>query len=200
MQGFKDLIKLLKPSLKQLGFSNRGPFFYLHKEHYWGIIGLQKSDESTATQIIYTINIGVCSQTITDFNESLKSDIKPDFDLCQWKIRIGDLIAQGEDIWWKIDERTNLDKVYQEVGNLLINTVLPEMQKYMSDERLMNLWLAKNSPGLTDVQRQINLCILLKKFAKMDQLKEVLARLEHQTEGSSSSSLVSYVKKSLFNY
>lgn len=194
---FKELIQAIGITLQNHEFKRYGNSFYQRKTDNWGLIEFQKSTRSTKFEILFTINIGICSEAIKQFRDSDQINQKPSFDECQWKIRIGTLIANNEDKWWAINDLTNTSQLVDEIQSHLINIVLPEMQNNMTDEQLMTLWLSGKSQGLTEVERLVNLCILLKKFGMHDQLAITLAQLEQTTAGKASASMVKVIKQQL---
>jgi hypothetical protein len=50
-----------------------------------------------------------------------------------------------------------------------------------TDEQLSNEWLSGKSPGLTDIQRLINLSILLRSMGDIDSLLDVYKELKEKS-------------------
>ena len=103
--------------------------------------------------------------------------------------RLGHLLPEHRDIWWSIDADTSLEDLGQEIQRTLIELAIPELERYMCDEALRDLWLSGISPGLTDFQRLMNVSVLLKMLGPEDALPTVLEDLRRVSAGKPSAAV-----------
>lgn len=185
-QTYKELLKAFNLVLKEHGFSRKGNSFHVLRQGNWGLINFQKSRKSNAFTIIFTINIGVCSKKLLKFFTTEQVDKPPSIEDCQWRERLGFLLSEQQDKWWTVDNKITLDNLVEEIRNLLYEIAIPIIERYIHDERLRDLWLTGKSPGLTDVQRLLNLSVLLRAVGPVDRLKPVLEELAKISEGKPS--------------
>lgn len=179
---FRDVLKGVAIVLKEHGYSRKGNTFYIRKEGNWGLVNLQKSRKSSAPNEIFTINLGVCLQILVDFFAPEKIDEKPQIEDCHWRQRIGFLLPGHNDKWWSVTNETSIEQLVPEIQDCLLNSGVPEIDKLIGNEGLQSLWLSGQSPGLTDVQRLMNLSVLLKTSGASSQLETVLHQLEKVSE------------------
>lgn len=158
---FQELLISIRDSLTVLGFERRGSTFYTQAEGNWGLIGIQKSLKSAPTEILFTVNLGVCSTELQRF-EGKKDDKRPVADDCQWRCRLGFLLPENEDVWWRIGSNTSISHLSAEIIGKLVGVAVPAILGHISDEALITEWLAGRSDGLTEFQRYIFLTALLK--------------------------------------
>jgi hypothetical protein len=169
-------MKRVEIEMKALGFKKRGSNFLIDSSDNFGIISFQKSRHSSQEHLLFTIEIGVCSKKLLDFLNPRFLN-KPSIENCHWRERIGFLMKEPHDHWWKIDELTDLDNVYSEIQELLLQKGVPEIFKHISDENLERIWLSGTSNGLTEFERLIYLTSLLKIYNRSN-LKEVAMALK----------------------
>jgi hypothetical protein len=183
MDAFLEVIENIDPVLKECGYSRKGNTFYIRQLENWGLINFQKSRKSSASNVIFTINLGTCSKLLIEFFTPEKINEKPSVEDCHWRQRIGMLLPGHCDKWWSITNQTSTEQLIQEIQDCLRNKGIPEIERYMANEQLQSLWLSGQSPGLTDIQRLMNLSVLLKASGATDQLELVLHQLERLLEG-----------------
>lgn len=177
MDHYKSLIAGLTPFLKILGYSKSGDSFFHNQEGNTGILNFQKSRSTTSNYTLFTINLGVYSGALKIFdNFEIKS--KPTISDCHWRKRIGYLMPDKLDYWWKIDDTTSLNKLTAEILDILKEHAVPEIEKYISNESLENSWMNGDSEGITEQQMYLYLIALLKSHnssvlqRKVTELKE----------------------------
>lgn len=149
--------------LKPLGFTRKeNRFFLINSDGNFGIIDFQRSNVNKGeSNFSFTINLGVHSISVPKFYNESQSEI-PKIEDCHWRKRIGQLFGSGEDYWWQVDNSTNLNELVNKIRIILINKAIPELISNISDEGLKKFWLNGYSSGITEVERFINLTILLK--------------------------------------
>jgi len=179
METYKKIISSVSIVLKEFGFNRKKENFILKKNNNIGIVNFQKSRDSTASTILFTINIGVYIHSLSMFN-NMDMDNDPVIDGCQWKERINPL----NESWWKIDEKIDIEKVTNEVINVLKTVAIPNIEKNIVDENLEKRWQSGLSGGLSEQQRQLYLIALLKANNR-DGWKHLLEHLLNYSKGKS---------------
>lgn len=157
------LINEFAAVLKPLGFKRKeNRFFLINNDGNFGIIDFQKSKVSNVeSNFSFTINLGVYSISIPKFYNESQSEI-PKIEDCHWRKRIGQLFGSKEDYWWQVNNSTNLNELVNEIKIVLTDKAIPELISNISDMDLKKSWLNGYSSGITEVERYINLTILLK--------------------------------------
>ncbi|MCW5967908.1 MAG: DUF4304 domain-containing protein [Blastocatellales bacterium] len=188
----KLLSNAVTPALKTRGWARKQQTFFLKKGENWGIINFQKSRRSSKDKIIFTINIGVASGLLLRFLSGKKDNEKPKLSDCHWKCRIGILLPGKEDKWWIIDTNTAPESLDGEILGCLTDLAVPEIETYLSDDSLKDLWLSGCSPSLTEFQRLVYLSVLLKTLGPHDLLQSIIQKLRHISESDPESFAVTY--------
>jgi hypothetical protein len=101
------------------------------------------------------------------------------------------------DQWWTINEHTSTDELQKELYHVVIDSALPTLESYFSDEQLQLLWLSGKGHWLSEATRLMYLAILLKKSGEDECLAATLKKLEEVTEGKPSASFAYVVKRYL---
>ena len=161
MNKFNDLLFSISSVLKEKGFLKQGNTFYIRGNDNFGMLNFQKSRSSSIHEILFTINIGVSLTRLRKFNKE-NLDKKPAIESCHWKKRIGFLLPEKRDYWWRIDNNTSIKEMAGEIINVILNLATPEILDHLNEKRLEAEWLTGLSSGLTDLQRYIYLTTLLK--------------------------------------
>jgi hypothetical protein len=186
---FKKMINTVAPLLKLKGYSRKGNAFYKQQGGNWGLVSSQKSQKNTAFQIVFTINLGICSKLLMEFRSDSAANKPPTIEKCHWSRRIGGLLPIHSDKWWSINTETSIDSFCHEIETSLQVTI-GEIDKYISDEQLLSLWLSSASPGITVLQRLMYLSVFLKSVGNDKLLKITLQQLQKMSEGKSSAFVV----------
>lgn len=143
MKKFEELTNKISDLLISHGFKKSGQYYQYNPKDSdnIAIINLQKSRDSSSSNIIFTFNIGIHFKNIFYLNtgEVIK---KPIINDCQWKIRIGKLMPINKDYWWNIDNSTDLEQITNELINIFQKFVFGEINDRISDklyiEKLIN--------------------------------------------------------------
>ena len=161
MEKYKNLISILSGILQKNGFLKKGNTFYIKENTNWGILNFQKSKNSTIHEVQFTINLGVSSTILRKFNnEDIKQ--KPEIEKSHWRKRIGFLLPENKDYWWRISRDTILEQLINDISEILINIATPEILRHITDKSMETEWLNDISSGITDLQRYFFLTALLK--------------------------------------
>lgn len=189
MDIFKELIKALTPMLKQMGFSKKGNSFYLKEESNYGILNFQKSRESTKDLVKFTINFGIFSDVLGKLQYDYNSSAKPEVEQCHWEARIGSFMPDSSDYWWNVSTSDNLIGITFNVMGNVRNIIVPEINKRLSDEGLINSWMYERYAGTTEIGRFKYLTTLLKSKRNLDTLNEVIETFMQQSNGKPNASM-----------
>jgi hypothetical protein len=188
MDIFKELIKTLTPLFKQMGFNKNGNNFYLELGENYGIVNFQKSRESTKEAVKFTINFGVYSNILGRFQYGYDDSIKPEVEQCHWEARVGDFMPDNHDYWWKVNISDNLSDIASNVIEAVQSIIVPEINKRLSDEGLINCWMNENYAGTTEIGRFKYLTILLKTKGDFGTLNQVVVTFMQQSKGKPNAS------------
>lgn len=174
---FEELVDGIADFLQQRGFERRGTIFFRVRPGNWALIALQKSQKTNADAVVFTLNVGVVSERLARFfSIPLKPNHLPETSEWHWRQRLGFLLPEGQDKWWTLKASTGLEEVSHEIERAL-ELALPEIEKYLHDESLRDLWLTGRSPGLTEVQRLKNLVVLVKALGPEHRVVPILDEL-----------------------
>lgn len=173
--------------LKTKKFALKGACFCVFKEGNYGLLDFQKSQRSTADEVLFTINIGICSMKLLKFFHPDFTDLKfkPRIVDCHWRERIGFLLPEKDDKWWSIPKDIDLRKdLLPEIREVILQLALPKIEAKISDEMLVDEWVSDRSPGLTDIQRLTHLLVLLKNTDKESLVSVYVDELKRKLEGN----------------
>lgn len=187
---YKELIKEISSFLKSKGYSRKANCFYLRQGKNWGLLDFQKSRKSTVDEVLFTINLGVSSSRLQEFFAPDLLEQKPSIEDCQWRERVGSLLPEHQDKWWLVQGNETFDSLVNEIKSCLVEIAIPELEQHLSDEKLGSVWSSGNSPGLSDIQRLVNLSVLLKMAGADSFLREILKELEDKSAGKSTALMV----------
>lgn len=188
MDIFKELIKALTPILKPMGFSKKGNSFYLEVGKNYGIVNFQKSRDSTKDVTKFTINFGIYSDILGRLQYDYNSSAKPEVEQCQWRARVGAFMPGSPDYWWNVNTSDNLSGITSNVMEVVQSIVVPEINKRLSDEGLINSWINDSYAGTTEIGRFKDLTILLKAKGDFNTLNQVVETFMQQSKGKPNAS------------
>ncbi len=150
-EAFDELVAAVGTRLKTRGFTQRGPVLRIVAQNNCGIVEFQKSVKSSEQALLFTINLGViCGDLLYSGSFGAEKAQMVDAHVRQ---RIGMLLPDHPDKWWKITESTNRDLLIQEVSELVAEKAAPFIESHLNTKTVIALWESGQSPGLTDLQR-----------------------------------------------
>ena len=177
-EAFEDLLSRIAARLQERGFARRGSVLFCERGGNFGLIDFQKSQKTSREAVVFTVNLGVVSgKLVRFFSPSKKVGPPARVSDWHWRERLGFLLAEGRDQWWSISAGTDVRRISQTLEDALIRLALPEIERYIGDESLRDLWLARRSPGLTELQRLRNLAVLLQAIGPGHELPLVMDEL-----------------------
>lgn len=169
---------IIEPELGIAEFRRQGNSFYKTIGSNVGIIDFQKRNKQEIDKLSFTVNIGVISITLLNFINQKEDNRKLEIFDAQWSVRLGQLMIEKKDIWWIINENMDIEKLGKEILKNIIGFAIPELDKYIHDEALRDLWLSGQSPSLTEFQRLLYLSYFLKTIGPNELLEKTILDLE----------------------
>jgi hypothetical protein len=147
----EKLISAIGTVLKPEGFERRGKVLRALSDDIAKVIEFQKSNESNAQRVLFTLNLGiVCGQLLDSERVVLRNSTSIDAHL---RTRLGMLLSTPRDMWWELTPSADWEAVASELSQLLVARGLPYLNEYGSVQDLVALWESGKSPGLTATQR-----------------------------------------------
>jgi hypothetical protein len=175
------LDQIISPELINCEFCRQGNSFYTTRGSNIGIIDFQKSHKLEFDNLSFTVNIGVISINLLRFINQKEENGKLEISDAQWSVRLGQLMTEKKDIWWIIDENTNIDTLEKNIHKNILNFAFPELNKYIFDEAIRDLWFLGHAPSLTEFQRLLYLSYFLKTIGPTEMLEKTILDLERIT-------------------
>jgi hypothetical protein len=132
---FKELLAdHFSPWLKERGFKRRDTTFRRRREQAWQILNFQRSKFSDASDVPFTINLGVALDLLHD-DPSWRPRGWPLEYECDFRERIGQL-HKGEDHWWRIRARRPTRGIVKDVL-VALETALPWLDAHAEPRSLL---------------------------------------------------------------
>lgn len=188
MDIFKELIKAITPLLKQMGLNKKGNNFYVETGKNHGIVSFQKSRESTKDVVKFTINFGVYSDVLGRLQSGYSHPVKPEVEQCHWQSRVGSFMPGSPDYWWNVNISDTLSNITADVMEAVQNIVVPQLNKRLSEEGLINSWMNESYAGTTEIGKFKYLTTLLKAKGDLDALHKVVETFMQQSKGKPNAS------------
>lgn len=153
------LSEWVTPLLKPMGFRKVGLAYEKEDAEAIVVIGYQRSVQGGACDR-FTVNLGIGSKRLFAFEDQPKSKRTP-VELCHWRMRLGRTLEESTDAWWELCGPADAPAVGEEQQEILKTRALPLLERMASDDALRAEWMAGKAPGLTELQRLLNLSVLL---------------------------------------
>jgi hypothetical protein len=125
--------------LRELGFKRERNRFGRRVDRAWEIVDFQASVWGSRDEVSFTINLGV---GLDEVDSSWDRPRPPAIAGTMLHTRIGALIDDGNDRWWDVRERTDLDKLAGKIRRLLEREALPWLERRSDRDSLRDLLLA----------------------------------------------------------
>ncbi|MBP6448333.1 MAG: DUF4304 domain-containing protein [Saprospiraceae bacterium] len=200
MDIFKEIIAEVNAPLKQMGFIKKGNSFYLEAHKNFGVINFQKSRESTKEVVKFTINFGVYSDVLGQLEYDYNSSVKPEVEQCHWLARVGSFMTGSPDYWYEAKASDDLKIVASNVMDLVKNITIPEINKRINDEGLVNSWMNETFAGTTEIGRFKYVTTLLKAKGDINTLNQVVETFMEKSKGKPNASIATEHLKELQYY
>lgn len=126
---YTELLKVqIAPVLRDLGFRGSGGNHKRKVGDDWQIINFQKSRRSSRSRVLFTVNLGVGLAAYRDAVHAWPDERPPPHYRCHLRDRLGPLGDDG-DLWWDVDERTDLEVVAADVLQRLARDGIPWLER-----------------------------------------------------------------------
>jgi hypothetical protein len=144
-ESFKTMLReRVAPALRELGFRGSGQRFVLPSATHWAILGFQRSSESDASRVSFTVNLTVVERAAWETRRvehpwigrhpsaNVSYTAGPGREIpTYWHARIGELMPARDDHWWKLDSETEVAAAATEVISVIRDHGLPAMREQM---------------------------------------------------------------------
>jgi hypothetical protein len=171
----------ITPLLKEKGFRRMGMSYEQDTREAIAVVGYQRS-VSRGDCEKFTVNLGIGSKRIFAFEDQRTSKRTP-IELCHWRMRLGRTLDEPADTWWELCGPADLPVVGREQQELLRAKALPLLNRMTSDDALRAEWREQRAPGLTELQRLLNLSVLLNDSEHREEQHAVIGKLKSLARG-----------------
>jgi hypothetical protein len=122
------------PALRALGFKGTGQVFSLPIDTHYAMLGFQKSRSSSAAEVLFTVNVLVVSKESwklarEDWSIPQRPSPNASWGELAWSRRIGSLLPERQDRWWRLSSSSSAEGVSSEVLMAIRQHVLPAMRE-----------------------------------------------------------------------
>jgi hypothetical protein len=181
---FQRLLRSVRPLMAPSGFRQRSQNFICETPECWGVINFQKSRYSGAGEKSFTINLAIASKRILEYEGKPTSAPPPSY-ACHWaEIRIGSLMPDRKDKWWKLSDEASYDLVEGEVRKALSGLAIPLIKPHLTEQGLLELWESK-MPGSFEYPTLKCKSILLAQQHRFEELPAIFQRIREISRGNS---------------
>lgn len=128
----------ISPAMRECGLVGSGGRYAMKSDSHWALVGFQKSSYSDKAEVQFTVNLLAVRR---DDWESLVAErtyygAKPSASVLYSEpvhsTRIGFLLENPVDRWWRIYEGQDVDRVLSEVVSALVEQGLPWLRKQIA--------------------------------------------------------------------
>ncbi len=152
-QLFQDLKLTIGKPLKASGFVARHhKIFTKDLGDVMHLFQLQKSDSSTESMLVVTLNIGIICKSLAVKMKETPEEM--DVWDCHWRERIGNLMPCKMDYWWNVGSAADAAIAGDAMVDAIQSYAFPVLRGLASKENLIALWKSETSPGITEFQRR----------------------------------------------
>ncbi len=111
----------LAPSLRSLSFKGSGANYRLDRGDYRGALGFQKDRHSTRAVVEFTINVSAGYRPTK---------------IGYWSERIGHLMPEFTDLWWRVPHGANADQLLTDVVASIRSYALVALEAVLNDPEI----------------------------------------------------------------
>jgi len=148
---FNSVVTSAANRLSQDGFRKNGSKFRRVFPQSAALIEFQRSSTNTQETLSFTINLAVvCGLLLDPDGKRLQESRAIDGHL---RARIGSLLPDQQDKWWKISAETDASALASEIADIIDSKAIPYLLRYVDPHDLMALWETGLAPGLTEKAR-----------------------------------------------
>ncbi len=157
----KSMMKRLRAFLSPYGFRRKGQTLIAQREDVFQLVNLQRSVGSKKDLLIVTLNLGIYSIPLAE-KEREAGLFVPSMGIwsCHWRKRIGSLMPEHNDKWWRLTCEEDIGRVEAELIHALEHYGLPALARVESTAQFRALWEANRSQGQAGYQGKTYLELL----------------------------------------
>jgi len=189
---FQDMLQLIAPELKLVGFTRRGNTFRRQVERNVALIVFQRNPDSIASAYRFFVNLAVVSRSVYWFEtgHSTIPDVPAPDDYHQW-VRLGEMLPKPAEWGWDIKELDDASLLAQGFVEEIHRHGLPWLETNVSDASTVEGWKrALDSTMGGDIRPLKRLSILAAASGDLDLVERAIAKLREQCAGAPCSSVV----------
>jgi hypothetical protein len=172
---FLDVLKGLRPILKQNGFRASSQNFVLESAECWGIINLQKSRWSRPDEKTFYVNVAATAKRLLAFNDQ-PTDRAPAYWKCAWYCRAEQFGPQPEIQQWTVRDEQTSAAALEYLKTLISEFAIPIIKRNMSEAALLDMWSNQNAPGYQQLKAK---AVLLAASGDTVSLRETIQSLRN---------------------
>lgn len=139
----------LREMFKSRGYRKSGLAYHRRVDENFAVVQFQRSQRSSASLVDFTVNLGVFSALVQREVGKLTwvPEVRraPTESACHLRLRIGSLMTNREDRWWKVDTASARPGEAGELIELLEQRAFPLLEKHVTDEGLRDYWSARET-------------------------------------------------------
>ncbi len=141
------VLEAMSEVLRPAGFRKRGLVFHRSVADVVHLVSLQSSQASTAVAVRLTVNVAVWVPGLARARD-------PDIWSAHWRQRLGHLMPEPRDRWWRISCESDALSASCQIRMAIAGYAVPALDALSSSEALVSLWQSGRSPGLTRAQAE----------------------------------------------
>ena len=145
------ILTAVRALLRPLGYRKASGTFQRSLEEVVHMVEVQGSRSNVAGNAEFTVNVGVFVPALV--YADVREFTKPSVPTAHWRMRLGELVPLGKDLWWRVSSLVEADAAAAEICELVERKALPALARIHDLRSLASLWQAGQSPGLTEHQR-----------------------------------------------
>ncbi len=170
---FSELLNTLRPFLKSAGFTRRGATFSMCRDRNRGAIHFQKSSYSTRDEVRFTLNLEVFSDRVWRYDWGEQIAIAPVDRPAVWCERVGSILPEADDVWWKLFPTQSLAPLVEEMTQRVLPACMEALRSRITDEEIRDLWLERFGRGTLSFDETEWLLALLKALGPPETYTEI---------------------------
>jgi len=130
----------VRPLLREHGFAKQSRTFRRRRADVWHLLNFQKSTSSTRAAVKFTVNVCVASDRLRGVSWLPEGTKPPAERECHVRARIGSLVPERTDLWWRLSTPQDRRAVAAEVHNALLEHAIPFLERFPDSKALAASW------------------------------------------------------------
>ncbi len=167
---FKQVLKELRPVLKEEGFRASSQNFVLESNECWAILNFQKSRWSSPDEKTFYVNVAITAKRLLSFDDE-PVEKAPAYYSCISQARAEQFDPGCRVGQWTVRNDDDVSEVVAHLTNLLRRFVIPSVKSTMSEASLLSKWSG------TDYRQLKARTVLLAADGKLPELRETISTL-----------------------